>query len=326
MHDCSTCSVNHHRYAAAAATYLDRGRVAGLFDEATRGVGTATFVAAHWLSLAFADAPQLGLRLSGNAIGTDTDTIATVAGAHLGVLHPHPEELRVQDRAYIARETLRLVSPRNHEAAETMRYPALLLWRAPKAQADYFGIDPETGAPALAGLGIGEIKGQPFWDPKHEFCWQWMTLHFGQHVLAKRRAQPETLPYGSLPHHTRQPESVARTTVEPSAELDELRQRAARRAEEDRRAALKARRSSAAKKGRPSNSEAPASRDTRVTQTAPLVRPTLTLDEALRRVESAGFDSLLVGELLKALAVQAPPGSAAAFAEQLARMLRNNDT
>ena len=68
----------------------------GLRDPARRGDGTLTAVAA--MGLVWCEAqPEQALSVAANAIGTDTDTIATMAGAILGVLAEEEPPVEVLD-------------------------------------------------------------------------------------------------------------------------------------------------------------------------------------------------------------------------------------
>lgn len=208
--------------------YLNACRDVGLFNKSTLGAGTSTFVAAYWLAWAFRDDPVNGLLLATNAVGTDTDTIATIAGAHLGTVRPFPLTEPVLDRDYIESETLRLVAPEHPAAAPAMRYPDLAHWQAPKAQADYVGIDPNSGRVAVAGLGGGEWVSRPVSGPNTpDFLWQWFVTDFGQSLLIKRRVDIRALPVSALPTVTPHGRPGVPTVGESDA-LNELRDRVAR--------------------------------------------------------------------------------------------------
>ena len=133
--------------------------------------------------------------VAANALGTDTDTIATMAGALLGACDEAgqpPEE--VLDRGYLLEEADRLVAISQGREVESHSYPDLLTWTAPRTQADALVSD-DAGL-AVEGLGSAAETGQdPSWTPRKDFGWQWVRTDFGQTLLIKRR--PEVRPLGT---------------------------------------------------------------------------------------------------------------------------------
>ena len=158
-----------------------------LRDPARRGSGMLTAVAA--LGLAWCEArPTEAMRIAANAIGTDTDTIATMAGAILGATTDIDLPVDVLDDSMICSEAKRLAriaageSPRNHE------YPDLLHWSAPKARADALARTRDSGL-MVRGLGRARsLEGEPVLA-SGEFQWQWVKLEFGQTLLIKSRTR-----------------------------------------------------------------------------------------------------------------------------------------
>ena len=156
-----------------------------LRDTRKRGSGMLTALAA--VSLTWCEShPEKALRIAANAIGTDTDTIATMAGAILGANAVSDPPVDVLDREYLISEANRLAAIRQGEKPRSHQYPDLLLWSAPKTQSDVL-FAPEEGECWVDGLGQGDPiePAIPSRDP--EFLWQWVRLQFGQTVLIKRR-------------------------------------------------------------------------------------------------------------------------------------------
>ncbi|MCX4856652.1 ADP-ribosylglycohydrolase family protein [Streptomyces canus] len=157
----------------------------GLQAPETRGSGTGTVVAALALALAGAEFPLPILRLAVGALGTDTDTIASMAAALLGAVRSESPPGPLMDREYIEAEAGRLAAIALGEQPESkFSYPDLLRWEPPKTQADAVGLI--DGVPAVAGLGVcdrmenaGSVK---------NFTWSWASLDFGQTVLVKHRS------------------------------------------------------------------------------------------------------------------------------------------
>ena len=180
---------------AAANTPTGRGRYSamvnhlGLIDPARRGDGTLTAIAAVGLTWCETQ-PEEALRIAANAIGTDTDTIATMAGAILGALAEDEPPVEVLDADLFRSEADRLAgiacggSPPDHQ------YPDLLHWSAPKGRADTL-VDLGDSGLYVRGFGSAEARGEPIPSSQDKFSWQWVKLESGQTLLIKRR---NTLP------------------------------------------------------------------------------------------------------------------------------------
>ena len=166
----------------------------GLEAAHQRGSGILTSVAAVALARLAPDTHE-GLLVAANALGTDTDTIATMAGALLGACDEAgqpPEE--VLDRGYLLEEADRLVAISQGREVESHSYPDLLTWTAPRAQADAL-VSGDAGW-VVEGLGpVTETDHAPSWTPRKDFGWQWVRTEFGQTLLIKRR--PEVRPLGT---------------------------------------------------------------------------------------------------------------------------------
>lgn len=158
----------------------------GLRDEAQRGSGALTPVAALALAL-FAPSPHGAMVASANAIGTDTDTIATMAGALLGACHP-PEAppWPPLDADYLTKEADRLTAISRGQSPPSHSYPDVLTWVAPPTQADALVVDGDDLL--VEGLGRATpVDGEPTPNAKGDFAWQWVRTDFGQTLLIKRR-------------------------------------------------------------------------------------------------------------------------------------------
>ena len=80
--------------------------------------------------------PAGAMRIAANALGTDTDTIATMAGAILGATAEADPPIDVLDAAVFRSEARRLVRIASGEDPPSHEYPDLLHWSAPKTRAD----------------------------------------------------------------------------------------------------------------------------------------------------------------------------------------------
>ena len=158
-----------------------------LRDPTRRGSGLLTAVAA--VGLAWCETrPTEAMRIAANAIGTDTDTIATMAGAILGALAESDPPVDVLDVSVFRSEAKRMAriaagaSPPNHQ------YPDLLHWSAPKTRADALA-QSRDGSLIVRGLGRAHaLEGEPVLS-SGDFRWQWIKLEFGQTLLIKSRHQ-----------------------------------------------------------------------------------------------------------------------------------------
>ncbi|SDR50865.1 ADP-ribosylglycohydrolase [Rhizobiales bacterium GAS113] len=158
----------------------------GCFDDQTRGAGFNTALAAAALSyLASGLSNEDAILLAANTLGSDTDTIGSMAGAILGAARPHPLKWNIQDREYITAEAIRMSNIAEGKQSTSFQYPELRSWRPPTTQIDAVGAVGKQLC--LAGLGPAKPIGKTF--PSSDGRWQWLKLQFGQTVLVQRRAK-----------------------------------------------------------------------------------------------------------------------------------------
>ena len=160
----------------------------GLTDKAQRGSGILTPVAAVVLAATATDAHDAAV-VAANEIGTDTDTIATMAAALLGACDAatEPPE-KPLDTDYLLREADRLVAVSRGGTTASHSYPDILTWAAPQTQADALVL--ADGQLAVEGLGtVTELPADVSWTPGKDFAWQWVRTEFGQTLLIKRRPE-----------------------------------------------------------------------------------------------------------------------------------------
>ena len=160
----------------------------GLTDKRQQGSGILTTAAAAALA-ALAPSPYEGISAAANAIGSDTDTIATMAGALLGACDaaPQPPEEPL-DSPYLLSEADRLTAISQGNQVTSHQYPDTLTWIAPQTQAD--ALVANNGQLAVEGLGlVKELDSDLAWSPRKDFAWQWLQTDFGQTLLIKRRPE-----------------------------------------------------------------------------------------------------------------------------------------
>jgi hypothetical protein len=158
-----------------------------------RGSGTKTAVLGATLAWLFQNDPEQGLKVCVNELGTDTDSIATMAGAILGPGNGEAIPGPVSGLDYVLLEADRMAALASDRHVGTFPYPDLLSWTSPKTASDCAGLG--DGMPHLAGLGPSEPGlAEPGGEGAGQFVWQWIDLWFGQRMLVKRRLQPRELP------------------------------------------------------------------------------------------------------------------------------------
>jgi ADP-ribosylglycohydrolase len=134
------------------------------FEAETRGAGLNTAIAAAALAHIGRNlSNEETLALAANALGSDTDTIGSMARAIIGATHPRLPDWPIQDRDYIVAEAIRMARIASGQAAHTFGYSER---------------DVRLGALSLA-RPVGEL-----WTGSAE-KWQWHKLHHGQTVLMK---------------------------------------------------------------------------------------------------------------------------------------------
>lgn len=166
----------------------------GLENPEQRGSGILTTVAAVALAATASKAHQ-GVVAAAKATGTDTDTIATMAGALLGACDEagDPPEQPL-DGTYLEEEADRLVAISRGEQTDNHTYPDLLTWSAPVTQSDALVSD--NGSLAVEGLGPAKrLMADATYTARRDFAWEWVRTDFGQTLLIKRR--PEVKPRAS---------------------------------------------------------------------------------------------------------------------------------
>lgn len=168
----------------------------GGFEDRSRGSGTNTAIAASALAYCCHDLPaEHAMRLGANQIGSDTDTITSMAGAIIGPVQGGEPPWKIQDRDYLIAEALRLADIGLGTRTSSFQYPDLMSWTPPATHGDAVGST--ANALWLAGLGKVQQMGR-IW-PGSDAEWQWLALEFGQTVLAKRRTKPRGLSKADLP-------------------------------------------------------------------------------------------------------------------------------
>ncbi len=164
-----------------------------LRDPARRGSGMLTAIASVGL-LWCEPEPEKAMQLAANQVGTDTDTIASMAGALVGVAADSEPPIEVLDAALFRLEADRLtkIACGRHLETRQYPYPDLLHWSAPTGRADVLAQSRDGGL-YVRGLGPAQKKGEAKSSPSGDFLWQWIMLESGQSLLIKRRGVLEVM-------------------------------------------------------------------------------------------------------------------------------------
>jgi ADP-ribosylglycohydrolase len=164
--------------------------VLGGFKDSLRGAGFNTSLSAAALAILMTGkSNEEALLVAANAIGSDTDTIATMLGAIIGAVNPCEPSWHLQDSEYIISEADRMSAIAHGSNGTGFTYPDLMNWKAPVNQSVGVGI--VNGHLALSGLGVLEPRGKCWTSGDAE--WQWAKLPYGQTILAKRKKDTKPL-------------------------------------------------------------------------------------------------------------------------------------
>jgi hypothetical protein len=150
---------------------------------------------ALWLAWCGQDRPQETIAVAAGALGSDTDTVATMAGALLGAVADSEPDGPIADRDLHVSEARRLYALSVGEQVESFAHPDPLHWQPPDALADALGIIDDQ--PVIAGLGGVTLEGDLIRGKQGS--WQWASTHYGQRVLIKRRDELVELPDHARP-------------------------------------------------------------------------------------------------------------------------------
>jgi len=161
----------------------------GAWEPESRGSGTKTSMLAAFLAARCdLSRPFDALELAANSLGSDTDSIGTMAGAIIGACTPVECSASLQDRKYIEAEASRLAAVAVNESTLSFQYPDLRSWKPARAAID--AIAKANGHLVLDGVGrLEPTFGPPVSDGNGE-DFQWFELEFGQTILGRVREEP----------------------------------------------------------------------------------------------------------------------------------------
>lgn len=153
--------------------------------DSRRGTATNTAIASALLCHFYRNKnPYEAIISCVNLLGTDTDSIGSMAGAILGCYNALPE-WDIQDSYYIISEATRLNDIAEGFPTTNFNYPNISKWQSPQTQSDTL-VKNKDGRYHIIGLGqVIPLKSGSWKNKSYE--WQWMQLEYGQTVLVKSK-------------------------------------------------------------------------------------------------------------------------------------------
>lgn len=157
-----------------------------------RGSGLHTAIAAVALTWCV-DRAEQALPIAANALGTDTDTIVSMAGAIYGAVTDTEPQGTILDKDLFLREAGRLASIAAGKEEKGHTYPDLLHWKPPATNADIL-TQSSDGTLWVRGLGAVREDRAPIQTKNPDYLWQWFVLQSGQTLLIRRRRELRLCP------------------------------------------------------------------------------------------------------------------------------------
>jgi len=158
-------------------------------NDQNRGSATTTAVIASYLAALCRDAtPDKAMQIAANVLGSDTDSIATMAGAILGGCSDLDVPYSIQDRNYLIEEAARLAAISDGVAKKSFGYPDLRKWKPQRTAVDVISVA-DDGL-FVNGIARAENLGGPTMRESQDIQLAWLRLSFGQTILARMRNNP----------------------------------------------------------------------------------------------------------------------------------------
>jgi ADP-ribosylglycohydrolase len=200
--------------------YLLACKAIGAIKSGATGSATKTALLANLVALLFVDNPSAGMRCAANVLESDTDTIATMAGALLGAVTDAEIPEPVMDQKYLESEAERIFQISRGASVGSFRYPDLLLWKMQKSQIDVVG--QREDKIAVSGLGFAERVNDLNQAIPEKFNRYWIKLEFGQTIFAKMRPELRVLADSHLPSTNTHVQKVRERQVTTASSTDEI--------------------------------------------------------------------------------------------------------
>jgi len=169
-----------------ADSYQRLEAAAGGLDPSTRGSGLLAALLAVagsvWLE---AEGAKGAITVMGTLIGSDTNTIASMAGALIGSCSNIEPPTKLQDESYLKQVSERMSRISVGQEVDEFIYPDLLYWQPPKTALD--AVSAKGRVVTIAGLGRIDALGKEAPLPRAGGAYRWFSTWFGQSVLCKYR-------------------------------------------------------------------------------------------------------------------------------------------
>lgn len=181
------------------STYRQLVGKLGCFDKELRGSGTLTVLLSYALAFMCEDDPHSAMVAAVNALSSDTDTIASMAGALLGAVHSNPPPEAILDQDYLTEQARRIGAIRANAITPNHPYPDLATWSPPGSGVDSVAID-KDGNLFLRGLGHLSPLGEVICQGKDKnTLWRAFSLPWKQTVIIRYRGRPRILTNSDRP-------------------------------------------------------------------------------------------------------------------------------
>ena len=273
-----------------------------LRDPARRGSGMLTAIAA--VALTWCESmPEKALIIAANELGTDTDTIATMAGAILGTVSDSDPPVDVLDAELFRSEAKRMSDIAAGLDVSGHTYPDLLHWSAPKTRADSL-VSFDEGRLHVLGMGDADALGPPIQSRQRDFLWQWIKLDIGQTLLIKRRAK---LAMRNIPN-------VLHQVTKPSHDIPK-----AETTSGDVRPGSEAARD---EKARPTATSQPIPMET----SSPRIPHHFPVEDMVTYLERHNYEDVHIGRALRRMAEKGTMGQVASFLSVVVDHLRSRSS
>lgn len=175
------------------------------------GSGIKTALLSSFIGYCYSHDPIEGLIVCCNNLGSDTDTIGTLAGSLFGTLtQSHPPQ-KILDHDYLILSAEQLLKIRDNQIITQFSYPDLLNWKLPNSNLDLTG----TNNNKMVLYGLGEVY------PEEEkmiqkqrnmvSTWRFVRTSFGQTLLLNHRENLKNVSSEALPIKLSEGNAVKKT-------------------------------------------------------------------------------------------------------------------
>lgn len=177
------------RISDPETAYAEAINVLGGKDAESRGSATKTALLAAFLAELYSEFdPNRAMLVAANTLGSDTDSIATMAGAILGACLGGRPTAALQDLAYITEEATRLSLVSEGQGQRNFGYPDLRKWKPQRTAVDIIAQTDE--GLIVDGISRAELMGTKVVRESQDILLVWLKLSFGQTILARMRVSP----------------------------------------------------------------------------------------------------------------------------------------